>query len=39
MAKCARNRRGFHRISVAIAVVIGVPSVSATLMNLPIGLG
>ena len=35
----ARNiRTGFHRISVAIAVVIGVPSVGGMLMSLPVGM-
>jgi hypothetical protein len=34
-----RIRTGFHRIGVAIAVVIGVPSVGAVLMSLPIGMG
>jgi hypothetical protein len=32
-------RTGFHRIGVAIALIIGVPSVGAMLMSLPIGLG
>ena len=34
-----RVRTGFHRIGVTIAVLIGVPSVGAMLMSLPIGMG
>ena len=35
----ARNiRTGFHRIGVAIAVAIGVPSVGGMLMSLPVGM-
>jgi hypothetical protein len=33
-----RIRTGFHRIGVAIAVAIGVPSVGAMLMSLPVGM-
>ena len=33
-----RIRTGFRRIGLAIAVVIGVPSMGAMLMSVPIGL-
>ena len=34
-----RIRNGFHRIGVTITVIIGVPSVGAMLMSVPVGMG
>ena len=38
-SRTQRIRTGFRHIGVTIAVVIGVPSVGAMLMSLPIGMG
>jgi hypothetical protein len=37
--RAQRIRTGFHRIGLAIAVTIGVPSVFALLMSVPVGMG